>query len=224
MNNLLNERIKDIPIPEKMRRLLISDRGFPIPKFVPYVDGKPEFRGMDGRHLTECVKRKLCWLCGEPLGVHMTFVLGPMCVINRNNAEPPCHYRCAEYAAKACPFLAQPKMRRNEKDGGIGGVVAGIAIRRNPGVALLWTTRSYHTKMDRNGLLFTPGDPEHIEAYCEGRSATLNEVMHSVATGLPILLDMAKEDGDEALVLCHQMIDSGIGLLRWHLAKAEKSV
>jgi hypothetical protein len=222
----LNERIKNISIPERMRKLPVSDRGFPIPKFVPYVDDKPEFRAMDGRHLTECVKRKLCWLCAEPLGVHMTFVLGPMCAINRNNAEPPCHYRCAEYAAKACPFLTQPKMRRNEKDlpwKDQESQTAGIAIRRNPGVALLWTTRSYQIDHDRNGLLFKPGEPEHIEAFCEGRAATLDEVLHSVETGLPILLEHAERDGGDAVAACLRMGADAIKLLRAHLEKADKT-
>jgi hypothetical protein len=216
----LNERIKDIPIPERMRKLPISSKGFPIPKFVPYVNGEPEFRGMDGRHLMECIKRKLCWLCGQPTGVHMTFVLGPMCAINRNNAEPPCHFRCAEYATKACPFLTQPRMRRNEKDTPWGDepISAGIAIKRNPGVALLWTTRSYRIMKEGSGVLFQLGDPEHIEAYCEGRKATLEEVMHSVNTGLPILLEMAAQE--DAVAECQHHIDKGVALLQAHLEKA----
>lgn len=217
----LNERIKNIPIPERMRRLPISDKGFPIPKFVPTVDGKPEFRAMEGTHLVECVKRKLCWLCGQPLGVHMTFVLGPMCAVNRNNAEPPCHYKCAEYAAKACPFLTQPKMRRNEKDLPEDTTVAGIAIRRNPGVALLWTTKSYKISRDDNGFLFAPGEPEHIEAYSEGRNATMEEVLHSVETGMPILLEHAEKDGVEAVGLCLKMAADAVKLLRAHLEKAD---
>ena len=42
----LNDRIKNIPIPDRMRKLAIDERGFPIPRLVPYIDGKPEFRGM----------------------------------------------------------------------------------------------------------------------------------------------------------------------------------
>ena len=57
-----------------------------------------------------------CWLCGQTLGKHMTFPIGPMCAITRTTAEPPSHLACAEYAVKACPFLSQPRMRRNERD------------------------------------------------------------------------------------------------------------
>jgi hypothetical protein len=189
---------------------------------VPTVDGKPEFRGMDGRHLNECIKRKLCWLCGEPLGVHMTFVIGPMCGINRINAEPPCHARCAEYAARACPFLTQPRMRRNEKDTPWGDepVAAGIAIKRNPGVALLWTTRSYRIVRDGPGVLFQLGDPEHIEGYAEGRRATFDEVMHSIDTGLPLLMEVAVEEGPDAVVALEQHIKRGTKLIATHVAMA----
>lgn len=219
----LNERIKDIPIPRRMTHLPIDDRGFPIPKFVPYVDGQPEFRAMDGRHLHDCMSRKLCWLCAHPLGVHMTFVMGPMCAINRNNAEPPCHHECAEYAAKACPFLTQPRMRRNErntpwKDG--EERVPGIAIKRNPGVAILWTTRSYRPFMDKSGYLFRVGEPERLQAFCEGRTATIEEVMHSVTTGLPILLNMARQEGDQAVLECQRVIGEGIKLLQSRLTPA----
>ena len=85
----LNAAIRDIPLPHRMRKLPISDRGFPVPRFVPWINGQPEFRGFDGEHLSRCVKLKRCWLCGEPLGKFMAFVIGPMCAVNRVSSEPP---------------------------------------------------------------------------------------------------------------------------------------
>jgi hypothetical protein len=192
--------------------LLIDERGFPIPKFVPYVDGKPDFRGMEPNHLRDCIKKKLCWLCGEPLGVHMTFVIGPMCAINRNSSEPPSHHDCAEYSTKACPFLTQPKMRRNEKGLTEDPQVAGIMIKRNPGVTMMWTTRSYKL-MQAGGILFQIGDPETIECRAEGRKATMAEIMHSITTGIPILREHAKLDGPEAEKELEKMILHGIALI-----------
>ncbi|MEY9184740.1 hypothetical protein ABIG06_006288 [Bradyrhizobium sp. USDA 326] len=200
----LNERIKVFDLPDKMRRLPIDDRGFPIPKFVPYVNGKPEFRGMDGEHLRTCVRLKRCWLCGAPLGVNMTFVIGPMCMVNRNSAEPPCHR--ATYAAQACPFLSQPRMRRNEKDLPEDTTVAGIAIKRNPGVTLLWTTKSYRVINTKTGPLFTIGEPVEVQFFCESRKATRDEIMLSIETGLPILREMARKDGPEAQAELEDMI------------------
>lgn len=193
----LNERIKNIPIPRRMRELPIDERGFPVPKFVPWINGKPDFRGMNGKHLAECVKKKLCWMCGDPLGVHMTFVIGPMCAVNRVSSEPPSHHSCGDYAGKACPFLTQPRMRRNPKDMP-EGEVAGIMIARNPGVVMLWTTRSYKMMRTQTGPLFIIGDPEKIQCYAEGRQATPEELAASIASGIPLLEKMAKDEGPEA--------------------------
>lgn len=209
----LNAAIRDIRVPDRMRRLPIDERGFPVPKFVPWFDGRPEFRGFDPDHLKMCVKLKRCWLCGQPLGVHQTFVIGPMCAVNRNSAEPPCHHECAEYAAKACPFLSQPKMRRNTKGVPEDTIVAGIAIKRNPGVTLLWTTRSYRIMNTGTGPLFMVGDPESVEFYCERRKATREEIMESVNTGLPILQAMAVEDGPDACAELQEMIDRAMKLI-----------
>ena len=43
----LNQRIRYLEMPSRFRHLPISDEGYPIPYFVPYYDGKPEFRGFD---------------------------------------------------------------------------------------------------------------------------------------------------------------------------------
>jgi hypothetical protein len=212
MRRDLNERIKNIEIPDKLRRLPIDERGFPVPKFVPWIDGKPEFRGMDGQHLAICIKMKRCWMCGQPLGVHMTFVIGPMCAVNRNTSEPPCHHSCAEYAAKACPFLTQPRMRRNEKNLPEGDV-AGIAIKRNPGVAVLWTTRSYKVVKEGKGVLFRIGDPEEVEYYTEGRQSTRAEITASIQSGMPTLWNYAREDGVTALIELQKMYDEAMKLV-----------
>lgn len=210
----LNKRIANIPIPSRMLHLSLSPEGFPIPHFVPIINGKPEFRGMDGDHLRRCVMYKICWLCGQKMGKYITFVIGPMCAVNRNSAEPPCHSDCAEYAVKACPFLTQPRMRRNETRMPLAkGEVAGIMIKRNPGVTLLWTTCDYRIVRDGHGFLFRIGDPIHVEFWAEGRLATRAEIMHSIDTGLPILRKLAKEDGPAAEAELDLMIKSAMTLI-----------
>src|SRR5262245_64030480 len=69
------------PLPARMKSLPVSDRGYPIPWFVPDLDGKPEFRAMDGRKWALAVEKHLCWVCGQPLGTRFAFVVGPMCGI-----------------------------------------------------------------------------------------------------------------------------------------------
>jgi hypothetical protein len=196
----LNKRIANIEIPVRMRQLRISNEGYPVPWFVPWVNEKPEFRGMDAPKFSAAIRQKRCLLCGDFLGRHMTFVIGPMCAVNRVSAEPPCHYTCALYAVKACPFLTQPRMRRNEKDMPIDATnPAGMMIKRNPGVTLMWTTKKYDLMKIQDGYLIKVGDPEKVEFFAEGRTATRQQILDSINSGLPILVKQAEKDGQKAV-------------------------
>lgn len=198
----LNPAIERIEIPERIKGLPIGPNGMPVPWFVAWLDGKPEFRAADERKLATAVREKRCWVCGEPLGRFMTFVIGPMCGLNRTSSEPPSHIECARYSARACPFLSRPHMERRENGLDAIGTVcpAGNMIRRNPGVTLLWTTRNYSLFGDGcGGTLFRVGDPTELEWFCEGRPATRAEVAESVRTGLPALESIAKDQDGPVL-------------------------
>jgi len=195
----LNAAIADIPIPGRMRWLPISDKGFPVPWFVDWVDGKPDFRIADSRKLARAIKSDLCWLCGQTLGRFKCFTIGPMCAVNLTTAEPPSHRVCAEYAVKACPFLTRPRMRRNDKDLPENHAEpGGIMIPRNPGCILLWITHDYKLIRLNGSVLIRIGDPVEIVAYAEGRLATRDELSASIMSGLPILAKEAARDGTEA--------------------------
>lgn len=197
--------IKLETLPARMRALPIDDRGYPVPWFVAWVDGKPEFRAMDPEKFVRAVKEKLCWVCGERLGVHVCFVAGPMCGINRTSSEPPSHAECARWSAENCPFLSNPRMVRREDEQinneRLRENAAGIALARNPGVAMLWVTRQFEVFRTEKGPLIQMGDPERVEWFCEGRFATREEVEKSVAGGLPSLMTIAAQErgGIEAL-------------------------
>ncbi len=208
--NLLNASILGIPIPPRMSRRPISDKGFPVPWFVANVNGVPDFRVADTEKLVMAVKRKLCWLCGQQLGVHLVFVLGPMCTINRTSAEPPCHLECADYSVRACPFLTKPAMRRNEKDlPEEHSPPPGVMIKRNPGVTALWVTKSYKVFRDgHGGALFNPGDPEQVLWFAQGRKATREEVAASIESGMPILLQVAEDEGADAVAALHEHVQT----------------
>jgi hypothetical protein len=217
MRATLNKKIEHLEMPERMRNLRISDDGFPIPWFVGYPDGpagKPDFRCMDGEKLSIAVRLKRCWMCSQPLGVHMTFCLGSMCIVNRNIAEPPSHRSCLEFSVRACPFLSNPRMRRNENDVP-EGEVAGIGLKRNPGVVALWTTRSYKVWRPHRTSppLFTVGDPESIAFYCEGRTATRAEILASMESGLPLLMDPAHDEGPDAVAELRRMYAAALKLV-----------
>lgn len=176
-------------LPERMRDLPLDDRGFPTPWFVAWVDGKPEFRAMDKSKWSLAIREKLCWVCGKELGQYRAFVIGPMCAITRTTTEPPCHRECAQWSARNCPFLARPHAVRREAGMEEGKSLGGIAIKRNPGVAVIWITKSFKLFRDgAGGTLISVGDPERVEWWSQGRPATREEVEHSIETGLPILV------------------------------------
>lgn len=209
-----NIAIQRLAIPGRIKKLPVSENGFPVPKFVCWVNGKPDFRAVDARWLYKAWPKRLCWLCGEPLGKFMAFTIGPMCAVNRINSEPPSHLECAEFAVKACPFLTQPNRGRNLEELPEGAVdAAGVPLDRNPGVTLLWVTRTY-TKFDVNGgILFRLGKPESTQWWARGRAATRDEVLKSIESGLPTLRDMAKLDGQVALDIFERSVIDAMKLV-----------
>lgn len=204
----LNASIRNISRPPRMASLPISDRGFPVPWFVAWLDdngkrvepgtGTPDFRIVDTPKVGEAYRRRLCWLCGRVLGQYMCFVVGPMCAINRASSEPPSHLDCAEYAARACPFLVQPRMQRNRIEKPDHVPAPGIMIQHNPGVTLIWTTRSYRLMPVGGGeVLFNFGEPERVAWWSRGRAATREECLAAINMGLPHLQRAARLDGGE---------------------------
>lgn len=220
-------------LPECMASLPVDHRGFPVPFFVAWHEGKPVFPAMDPRKFVQAIKRDLCWVCGKKNFAYKCFVIGPMCCINRINSEPPSHYQCARFSALNCPFLAQPRMKRatqmNEAGqttlkGEVMGPPAGLMIERNPGVSCVWVTKSYKPFDDglgRGGVLIDLGPAVRLEFYANGRPATRDEVEASVAGGLPALMEAARKDGPEALdemQLRHRSFVAALDDVKWEKA------
>ena len=212
--------LDNVPMPDRIRALPICPtRLVPVPFFVDYVDGKPEFRAADGRKLVRCVKESLCWVCGQKLGNDRSFLLGPMCAVNRTSAEPPSHRECAEFSARACPFLTKPHMRRRE--GGLPEEAgcAGVMIKRNPGCMAIWTSDFKLFDDGSGGVLFTVGEPTAVSWWAEGRTATRQEVLESVTTGIPILMAQAQKGGQRAILLLRKLLDEA---RKWYPAETKK--
>jgi hypothetical protein len=213
-----NHAISKLDIPARMLKLPISENGFPVPRFVAWVDGKPDFRAVHTSWLAQAVNQKLCWICGERLGKHLAFILGPMCALNRVNSEPPSHLECARFAVKACPFLAHPERKRNEHDLPDNRIEApGIHVERNPGAMAIWITLSYRPfrtdGMGNPGILFSLGDPIALEWYARGRKATRDEIIDSIDSGLPLLREVAERDGPAAVEEFNQRHADAMALL-----------
>lgn len=202
------------PVPWRLRHRPI-ERGYPVPWFVAQVDGRYDFRIVDARKFQPAVEQRLCWLCGLPLQSRLAFVIGPMCVINRTISEPPSHQSCAEFAIVACPFLTQQEVRRRETDlPPDARPPAGFGIMRQPGAACLWITKSYRLMHESDGrVLFRIGDPISVSWWREGRPATRTEVLQSIESGYPILLEAAQQDGAEAVRDLEAARERAMGLL-----------
>jgi hypothetical protein len=202
-------------VPDRIRKLPVDVRGFPVPWFVHWDSGGvPDFRVIHPDRIPEAVLQKKCWTCGEKLGRFMTFVIGPMSAINRISSEPPSHLDCARYAATHCPFLTRPHMKRNVHNlPGSYEDLPGVALKRNPGVALLWVTKNYEVLKEGSGYLFRIGDPVTIAWYAEGRTATREEILYSIETGLPLLQEAAALDGPEALQALEQELIIALSLV-----------
>ena len=204
---------RPVPIPQKMKHLPIDPKwNLPIPWFVAWIDGKPHFPVVDGAKWMRAVTHDLCWICGKSLTNNPVFVIGPMCGVNRVSAEPPCHLCCAVYAAQACPFLSTPGMKRMDVSG-LGAVeAAGFGLKRNPGCCGVSITTSYEIFNAHNGPLIRIGEPIHVNWFAEGRSATREEIQASITSGLPSLMEMAEQDGPEAVAELKQLT---LALNKW---------
>lgn len=191
----------DLPaIPQRLQSLPV-ERGYPVPWFVAQVDGHYDFRVIDNRKFAPAIKKRLCWICGQKLGAYLAFPIGPMCAINRTISEPPSHRECAEWSIEVCPFLIQRQEQRRETHLPEGVTEpAGHGIKRQPGAVCLWITKSYQPFSDGNGgVLFELGDPVEVLWFKEGRTATRQEVLESIDSGYPLLLEMAQQDGDAGI-------------------------
>jgi hypothetical protein len=210
-----NAKIAAIAMPDRIKRLRVSPAGFPVPWFVHWQEGVPDFRVIGRSRIGEAVKHQLCWVCGSPLGRSFAMTLGPMCVINRTISEPPAHRECAIYSALACPFLSNPRMRRNEVDLAADTIpAAGNGIKRNPRAVAVWCTRGYRPfETPTGGVLFTFDDPIEVLWFAEGRKANRSEVEVSISSGLPLLAAEAEAEGPKAVAALQRMTAAALRYL-----------
>jgi hypothetical protein len=191
------------PLPPRIASLPRDERGYPIPAFVQWVRDReglvPDFRIARTEFRARAFRQGLCWICGDRLGVHKVYLIGPMCVVNRVTSEPASHRDCATFAATACPFLIRPRQKRNPKAMPEDKQISGMMIERNPGCVALYETRQAETFQAPGGWLIRLGKPDRIDWMAEGRQATRAEILASIDSGYPLLLEQAMKDSVEAV-------------------------
>lgn len=188
-----NEAMRALDMPARITRLPVTESGFPIPWFAAYVkDGKhcapehggqPDLRYSDERKAALAITQSLCWVCGGKLGTNKAFVIGPLSLISHVTAEPPTHLDCAQFTVRACPFLANPRMRRNKKDQADERVMDPHGTLDNPGVIAIATVRGEYKYFRTNRVLIRFGEPHNIEWFKDKRKATREEVLHAMQSG-----------------------------------------
>jgi len=208
--------------PRFMEHLPVDKRGYPVPAFVEWINGEPEFRAMNPRFMVQAINKRLCWTCGQPLYSEEVFVIGPMCAINRVSSEPPSHRECALYSAVNCPFLSRPHMVRR-KDGLPAEIrAAGVMVERNPGVTLLYYTRRHQLIASPEmpeagahaGVLFALGRAFRADWYTCGKPATRAQVLESMDSGMEILRSLAAQhDGPEGMKMLQRQYDEALRMV-----------
>jgi len=104
-------------IPERMKHLPLDDRGYPIPYFVPIVNGLPDFRFQDARKKEACRKFMKCSVCGgRLLDKDFWFIQGPNGLQNSIGSDEAMHEECAKFSIAHCPHLLYEKSDRRTSD------------------------------------------------------------------------------------------------------------
>lgn len=125
-------------VPRLMRTLERDARGYPVP-FIVLRDkaGKPHFTINSSVLVADCVRKRLCSICGKRMGPLVWFVGGSRCFLHRMGAflDPPLHLECAEYALRVCPFLAASSYGKRIDDRTLdpGALPDDVALVRHNG-------------------------------------------------------------------------------------------
>lgn len=107
----------NLDVPKQLAHLKIDSRGYPIPYFVSWIDGKPEFRFLEQDRLDMILERKVCHICGKKLPQDFFyFIAGPWGLHNKISTDAPMHRLCAEFSLVACPHLYLQKAERRDND------------------------------------------------------------------------------------------------------------
>lgn len=104
-----------VPLPERMAQLPRDSRGYPIPVVVArdVTTGQPLFIVNDSKVARQCVRKKLCQICGQRMIKELWFIGGPLSALAPNGwyFDSAMHHECAQYALQVCPYLAMTGSR-----------------------------------------------------------------------------------------------------------------
>jgi hypothetical protein len=168
-------------LPQRIAKLPRDHRGYPVPSFVRWINGKPDFVETNPDHWQRCVQHRVCWICGDPCKGLLSFVCGPSAAFTGMTTEPAAHAECAMFALRTCPFIMFPNRRRDlERHDTAEQGLSVRTSRHNPGVWLLWVAKRFAVRRIGNSAVIAPGKPRGFAWMREGRDATRSEVIDAL--------------------------------------------
>lgn len=175
------------PIPHQLEHLDRDVRGYPIPWIVMRgVDGRPYFTINDHERVKRCALEGLCGITGKrivpgppdeskPDGFTESgywFIGGPLSFHTEMGAflDPPMTFHAAEYALRACPYLAVKHY--NAHVGSVHAKQAKDSSNLPPGMATVDVTKPHpitgelpHVPVDRRPDVFLLGRADDVNFY-----------------------------------------------------------
>lgn len=142
-------------------------KGMIVP-YTVYVDkeGRPDFKVVDYERLEECIKHRLCGVCGHSMGKRVAFIGGNLALEQRIFTDPPMHEACALYSADICPFVSGDIDRlaanfRTPEDRQL--LVNPNVLTERPAIMGVLYTKHYEHLRDGQTIYFRALEPVHIE-------------------------------------------------------------
>ena len=190
------------PWPPEVEHLPVCPhRKLPIP-FIAEVgaNGIGHFTILDDTRARECLKHRLCAMCGLPMGAEIT-LLGDVASLEPGGfwIEPPVHERCAEIAADGlCPFVSRERVpRRPPEDGvailGMGPdelADVGRSIPKRPWVMAITESYSVGLAIAHGGspvMVYRAGPVVRVRRYAWDAAGKLAEVLPAPARAVRVV-------------------------------------
>jgi len=133
-----------IEIPNFLKHLKVDKRGYPIPFFVPWKNGQPDFMYQDAEKQKLTTEKHLCHICGKKLHKdYHYFISGIHGLTNQVASDAAMHRECAEYSLQVCPHMLYQKAER-QTSGDV--LIPDIHAKEKPEKLYLIKSSKYRTK------------------------------------------------------------------------------
>jgi hypothetical protein len=181
--------------PEVAHLPVCPHRDLPVP-FIAETgpDGTGHFTILDDARARQCLKYRLCAMCGRPMG-RLVSLIGDVVSLHPDGffIEPPVHERCGELAfAGLCPFLSRERVPRRPPEDGVAvvgmlpGELAGIGrevakrpliMAVTPRYRVLWVPSHAGSPV----MAYQAGPVERVRRFGYGPDGRLAEATRAAA-------------------------------------------